>query len=184
MRDGKDRVDTPAATNALVEQLDAYQYELREGPCLDAVFVDDSYTIKNMSTEDRWPNWAPRAAALGVMSSLSIRLVAPRGSLGALNLYAEALHAFDDEDVLAAHIFARHASIAITSTQEVEGQATAVLTRHSIGMAQGLLMQRYGLTAERSLRFLARVSQDNNIKLRDVAGKVVGEAEGNGGHLP
>jgi AmiR/NasT family two-component response regulator len=38
-------------------------------------------------------------------------------------------------------------------------------------------MQRYKLSEEDSFQFLARVSQDTNVKLRDVAVKVVGEAK-------
>src|SRR5882757_6799989 len=65
MRHG-DKVDTPAASHPLVDQLDRWQYELREGPCLDAVFVEDTCVIEDMNSEDRWPSWAPRAASAGV----------------------------------------------------------------------------------------------------------------------
>jgi GAF domain-containing protein len=182
MRQGK-KVDTPAATDPLVNLLDQYQYELNEGPCLDAVFIDDSYVIEDTSQEDRWPNWAPKAAALGVMSVLSVRLANAKGTLGCLNLYAKATRAYDHEDLLTAHIYARHAANAITANRDIEGRAAAMLSRHSIGIAQGLLMQRYGLTTDQSFQFLGRISQDTNVKLRDVAAKVIAEAENNGGKL-
>lgn len=183
VRRGK-KVETPAATDAVVNQLDQQQYDLQEGPCLSAVFEDDFYEIDDMSREQRWPRWAPKAAELGVLSSLSVRLDSPRGSVSALNLYSKTLSGYDQDDVLAAHIYASHAGVAFAASAEVEGQANAVQSRHTIGLAQGLLMQRYGLGQANAFQFMVRISQDANVKLREVAAKIIGEAEANGGQLP
>src|SRR4051794_37233808 len=174
------KVDTPAATDPLVNQLDGWQYELHEGPCLDAVFVDDVYIIENMNTEKRWPNWAPRAASLGVQSVLSVRLATHRDVVGGLNLYSKALFAYDNDQILTAGIYAAHAANAIAATGEIGGLHTALQTRHRIGMAQGMLMQRYQLTEDQAFQFLRRISQDANVKLHDVAAKVIAEAAQNG----
>jgi ANTAR domain/GAF domain len=182
MRHGK-RVETPAASEPLVNQLDQWQYDLSEGPCLDAVFVDDMYVIEDMSTEDRWPNWAPKAASLGVQSVLSVRLATPSAVVGGLNLYSTALYAYDEDQVITAAVYATHASNAIAATGQISGLNTALETRHMIGLAQGLLMQRYGLTEQQAFQFLARISQDANVKLRDVVAKVITEAKDNGGRL-
>ena len=48
-------------------------------------------------------------------------------------------------------------------------------TRHQIGMAQGMLMLRYGLNEDQAFHFLSRTSQDRNVKLRDIATRVVQE---------
>jgi AmiR/NasT family two-component response regulator len=42
-------------------------------------------------------------------------------------------------------------------------------------MAQGMLMTRYRLSEEQAFRFLSRVSQQENVKLRSVAERVVAE---------
>jgi hypothetical protein len=181
MRRG-DRVETPAASDPLVNQLDGWQYELDEGPCLDAVFIDDTYVIEDMNTEDRWPNWAPKAAALGVQSVLSVRLATRKDVVGGLNLYSRALLAYDEDQILTASIYAAHAANAIAATGQIGGLNTALQTRHKIGMAQGLLMQRYHLDEQQAFQFLRRISQDANVKLRDVATKVITEAARDG-HL-
>jgi hypothetical protein len=179
MRRGN-KVDTPAATDPLVDQLDGWQYELHEGPCLDAVFVDDVLVIEDMNSEDRWPRWSPRAASLGVQSVLSVRLATANDVVGGLNLYSKSLFAYDEDQILTASIYAVHAANAIAATGEIGGLNTALQTRHRIGMAQGLLMQRYQLDEERAFRFLARISQDANVKLHDVATKVIAEAKHDG----
>lgn len=177
------KVDTPAASEPLVNELDQWQYDLSEGPCVDAVFVDDMYVIEDMTSEYRWPNWAPKAAALGVRSVLSVRLSTPRAVVGGLNLYSKTQNAYGEDQVITAGIYAAHASNAIAANSKVEQLNTGMQTRHVIGMAQGLLMQRYGLSDDQAFKFLARISQDTNVKLRVVADKVINQATENNGRL-
>jgi hypothetical protein len=44
---------------------------------------------------------------------------------------------------------------------------------HLIGQAQGILMERFGLSADQSFAVLRRYSQDNNVKLRNVAERII-----------
>jgi AmiR/NasT family two-component response regulator len=46
-------------------------------------------------------------------------------------------------------------------------------SRHVIGMAQGILMERYGLDEQQAFAFLSRVSSHENRKLRELATEVV-----------
>lgn len=48
----------------------------------------------------------------------------------------------------------------------------AVATRHTIGEAMGILMGSHRLTEEEAFDVLRRYSQENNIKLREVARRV------------
>jgi len=168
-------VSTPASTDPLVDELDQAQYDLQEGPCLDAIWVDDIYRINDMTREERWPNWAPRAAAAGVNSVLSVRLATQAEVVGGLNMYSRKIHAFDDEAIVTAYIYATHASSALAVLHEVDGLQTALQTRHTIGMAQGLLMHRYGLDEQSSFQVMRRLSSHQNIKLRDIAARVIDE---------
>src|SRR4051812_13915130 len=61
LRQGRDRLHTPAWTDELAVRSDELQYELGEGPCIDAVWVDDLYRIDDLREERRWPRWAPAA---------------------------------------------------------------------------------------------------------------------------
>jgi transcriptional regulator with GAF, ATPase, and Fis domain len=174
------KVETPAGTDPLVYQLDEAQYELKEGPCLDALFVDDTYVIEDLTSERRWPRWTPIAMELGVLSLLSVRLATPDRVVGGLNLYSKQPWAYTEDKIVTAHVYARHASIALRVVEQIESLNTALQTRHQIGMAQGLLIQRYGLSEAQAFQFLTRISQDNNIKLRDVAARLITEAQDKG----
>jgi transcriptional regulator with GAF, ATPase, and Fis domain len=172
------RLDTPAATDPLVDRLDQAQYELNEGPCVAAVRIEDNVLLVDTSTDDRWPRWAPVAAEAGIGSVFSIRLESPQHVVGALNLYSRSVDGFDQEAQLTGPIFAMHASNAIYTASEVENLAVALRTRHLIGLAQGMLMLRYGLEEDQAFRFLTRRSQEQNVKLRVVAENVVTELRG------
>jgi GAF domain-containing protein len=169
LRHANGRVDTPACTDELVARADALQYELHEGPCLDAIRADELYVVEDLANDPRWPNWGPKAAALGFGGILSVRLAAAQGIVGALNLYSSDIGAFDDDAVQVAYVYAAHAANALWATREVEGLRTAMRSRHLIGMAQGVLMERHRLTEESSFEVLRRYSQIHNIKLRQVA---------------
>lgn len=56
------------------------------------------------------------------------------------------------------------------SVRDIEA---ALERRLVIGQAQGILMERLGLSAERAFAFLSRVSQQTNTKLCDVADELV-----------
>ena len=64
--------------------------------------------------------------------------------------------------------FAAHAANALGAARLVTGLQNAVHSRHLIGVAQGILMNRYELTLEQSFDVLRRFSSQANIKLRDL----------------
>ena len=59
--------------------------------------------------------------------------------------------------------------------EEITQLKEALLTRHLIGMAQGVLMSVYGLDVDRAFTYLVRRSQNENIKLRELAPQIVEE---------
>lgn len=177
LRHGNGRVDTPACTHELVATADALQYELAEGPCLDAIRVDELYVVQDLANDPRWPHWGPKAAELGFGGIVSVRLATAKGVVGALNLYSREPQAFDDDAVQVAYTYALHAANALWTSREVEGLRTAMRSRHLIGMAQGVLIERHGLTEASSFEVLRRYSQIHNIKLRDVATQLLASSQ-------
>lgn len=163
-----------ASTDRVVHRADELQSTLQEGPCRDSAQDNHINIITDTRTDQRWPRWSPRVAELGIRSVLSVQLVSPEGELlGALNLYAQDTHRFSRNDLDEANVFAAHAGGAIGISREVSGLREALRSRHLIGVAQGMLIQRYDLTVDQAFAVLARHSQESNIKLRDVAAQIV-----------
>lgn len=162
-------VESVAATDELVVQADAAQEQLGEGPCLDAAFVHDTFRIDDLQAEQRWPRYRTRALELGIRSSLSFQLFVEERNLGALNLYSRQPHAFEDDDQQIGRLFAAHAAIALRGAQREDELQGALRSRDAIGMAKGILMERYKIKEDRAFEMLVRASQSAHIKLRDVA---------------
>lgn len=168
-------LETVASTHPDVEKADALQYEFTEGPCYFAVTSDDNFLSEDVAHDERWPTWGPLAAKLGLNSLLGLRLRTQGKTFGALNLYARELRTFDEEDVALAAIFAAHASIAIAAADSEVNLRRAIDTRHVIGQAQGILMERFQIDDSRAFAVLRRLSQDSNVKLRMIAQGIVDE---------
>jgi transcriptional regulator with GAF, ATPase, and Fis domain len=100
---------TRAATGGLVYEVDNYQYDIGEGPCLQSVYDQRSYEIRDMTVKDRWPRFCEHAAERGIHSSLSLPLTVRGQTLGALNLYSRLADAFTDADRETALLFASQA---------------------------------------------------------------------------
>ena len=175
LRRRRARAETVASTDALVDRLDAVQYALGQGPCLDAAFEHDDVVVDDVATDRRWPRWADEARSAGIGSVMAIRLATAEETIGALNLYAEQAHNFSGDATDIAQIFGAHATEAMSKARLVSGLRAALESRHVIGIAQGVLAAQYDISYERAFEVLHRYSNDRNLKLRDVAQKVADE---------
>jgi GAF domain-containing protein len=164
---------TVGATHQSVVEADRIQYELREGPCVDAAADAKIVVSSYVATDDRWPNWGPKASALGFNSVLSAELHARGRRIGALNLYGTSEANFTPEDIALAALFARQGALALGYARSEEGLREALETRTVIGQAQGLLMERFEIDADRAFATLRRYSQHHNIKLKELCHQLV-----------
>lgn len=167
-------ITTSASTDPGVEVGDRLQYELDEGPCLDAVRSEEVVRSTDIEADERWPRWAPAVSQrLGVQSMLCLQLYTSESKHGALNLYATEKDAFGSADVALATTFAAVAAAALQAAQTEEQLTSAVVSRTLIGQAQGIVMERFGLSAESAFSVLSRLSQDSNTKLATIAQQIV-----------
>lgn len=181
-RDG--RVETLAATDPLVLALDELQYELNEGPCLSAIREHDIVVVNLAEQDPRWPRFMERATELGLRSQMGLRLFSEDETLGGLNLYSTQSDTIDPDVVSVAMMFASHIALALGKAR-LEGNLSAGLqSRQLIGQATGIVMERYGLDQDRAFQYLTRVSQNSNIKLRDVAAELVASTNERNGMQP
>jgi ANTAR domain/GAF domain len=179
VRHADGRLVTSAPTDDLLLRIDGVQYDLQEGPCYDAA-VDQAYVISsNLGADERFPKYGPMAVENGIRSQVGVRLFDTKSSHGALNLYSRHVGAFDDLETLNG-LFAHQAGVAIAYAHHVENLEEAVRTRTTIGQAVGIVMERYHLDDERAFAFLARLSQQRNVKLRQVAEELIVDVSGRG----
>lgn len=166
------RLETVAPTDELLWGVDAAQYELREGPCYQAAAGAVHITSPDLAHDERFPRYAASAVAAGLRAQAGIQLFNAPKSRGALNLYAHEVGAFGDLGAIG-ELFRHQAAMAIDYAREIHNLQEAVRTRSTIGTAVGIVMERYHLTDERAFAFLTRLSQDGNVKLREVAKRLI-----------
>jgi len=169
----RQHVTSEHPSGELAARLDAIQSEVGEGPCLEAVFEEQTVRVPDLRHEQRWPRFARRALEAGAGGMLSIQLYVEGDNLGALNLYSLHPGAFDDESEQIGLLFASHAAVAFASAQKKDNFASALAGRDLIGQAKGILMERYDVDGDQAFRVLVRVSQSRHRKLRDVATELI-----------
>ncbi|MEO6701428.1 MAG: GAF and ANTAR domain-containing protein [Jatrophihabitantaceae bacterium] len=166
-----------APTSQLACDVDAIQYELRSGPCVDAVLEETRFRTGDLENDPRWPEFGKRAALeYGVYSMLAFRLyLEADDTIGGLNLYATRRDAFPDSAVIHGEVFATHAAIVLAGARSRDQAANlqqALESNRDIGVALGILMSRHLTTREQAFDLLRMASQHTHRKLREVANEV------------
>ena len=174
--DKRGNAHTRAKAGDLVDTLDAIQYQLGEGPCVETLHGADIVTAPHIRHDQRWPRYIPQAAKEGLRSQLAVRLFLDNeGTVGGINFYSTVSDDIDPEAESTADLFAAHAAIALGTARERHELNDATHSRKVIGQAIGIIMERYGIGEDPAFAFLVRASSHGNIKVRDVAQKIVDE---------
>ncbi|WP_284435948.1 GAF and ANTAR domain-containing protein [Streptomyces sp. TUS-ST3] len=175
----KGRAVTLSACGDVVEASDRLQGEFAEGPCFDLAARADGengervFRIPDMTEpQPSWPRYGDAARDLGIGSMTGVLLYTHDEDFGALNLYSRRPGAFGEEIETAGWMLASHAAVALADARTIDQLEDGMKTRHAIGEAMGILMERHKLSEEDAFNVLRRISQQHNIKLRDVAQRV------------
>ncbi|OAN28108.1 response regulator receiver protein [Mycolicibacterium iranicum] len=167
-------VETPATTHHWPLLLDKIQQRHLEGPCLTAAWEEKTVHVRDLETDDRFPNYRRDALAeTPIRSIMAFQLFIADESLGALNVYAEEPNAFGDESRTLGLIFAAHSSVAWNSARRESQFQKALASRDVIGQAKGMIMERYRVDAVQAFELLRKLSQNSNVPLTRVASDLV-----------
>jgi GAF domain-containing protein len=171
---GKGKLTVAAATDEIAGRIAALHQDVGEGPYLDVASTFGMVSVDDLAHDARWPLLSRAAADLDARSLLSIRLDLSDPTITAsLNLLADRPYVFDTNDLAIASIFARHAASALDAARQGDSLRAAARSRQIIGFAEGMLMQRFGLTLDQAFELLRRYSQTHNVKLRVLAERLV-----------
>ena len=176
------RPTTGIFTDDEAPDIDSSQYESGRGPCLDSWREGKVVRLDDMeAAADDYPEFAKAAQAHGVQSTLSLPLMAGDERLGALNLYARVAGGFTTDDealgtdlAAAASIVLANASAFWAASELSDQLGQAMRSRAVIEQAKGVLMARSPqMTADEAFDVLRKASQRENVKVRDIAQRIV-----------
>lgn len=168
-----------------MSEVDALQYRFDSGPCLTAWHEQTTVRIDDLGVESRWPEWTAHAAELGVRSMLSVPLLSTEVSVGAIKVYSRQAGVYDlrAEEVLG--LFAQQAAallanmVALSDARRLSTELTdALANRDVIGQAKGVLMVQGAADDAVAFGLLAAASQRSNVKVHEVARRLVVSVRG------
>ena len=174
-----------ACSDSLAATADEQQYPPGDGPCLYAMRHARPVLIDDTAAHGQWPRFCDQAAAAGIRSCYALPLIAEGEALGALIMYSRKPSAFGPRETGQAATFAGHAAGALTlalrmsSYTDLNDQLKASITsRAVIDQAVGVIMATEHCSQDRALALLRGVSQNTNVKLRDLAADIVTSVSG------
>lgn len=183
--DGRQR--TAVCTDELAREIDQAQYDKGGGPSVEAFATGEPQTIASTLAGGPWPAFRRAAANHGILSALSLPMTVDKKTIGAMNLYSRQERAFTEQDREVGLLFATQAAIVLANTQAYWDAhhltlrlSEAMSARSVIEQAKGMLMAAQGCDEDAAFALLVQASQRENVKVREVAQRIVDEAVARG----
>ena len=174
-----------ACSDPLASEADRVQYQSGDGPALHALRHARPVNVHDTATANGWPGFCRQAASLGIRSCYAAPLVHDGEPVGALVLYARKPGAFGPEQARRADEFAKDASGALTLSLRMASCAdqndqlrSSIVSRAVIDQALGVIMATERCPQDKAFALLRSVSQNSNVKLRDLAATIVTRVSG------
>ena len=174
-----------ACSDRLASEADQVQYQAQDGPALDVLRHASRVHVRDTAADNRWPGFCRHVASLGIRSCYALPLVVDGEPAGALVLYARRPNAFGARQADRAERFGRHASGALalalrlaTCADQNDRLRSSIMSRAVIDQALGVIMATERCPQDRAFALLRSVSQNTNVKLRDLAATIVTNVSG------
>ena len=182
MLDDREQPTTAVFTDEQAPEIDQAQYDTGRGPCLDAWRTRTTVRLDDLEeVPSEYQEFAQACLEHGIRSTLSLPLVTGDDGVGALNFYSPDKRGFSTDDEEVAQDFATATSAVLANAVAYWGafdlaqqMTEAMRTRAVIEQAKGMLMARSDtLDDEGAFDLLRTASQRENVKLRDIALRIV-----------
>lgn len=172
-----DRFFTVASSDEVAARVDAYEREIGEGPCLDAIVQESVFHDADLTDGSPWPHLAERVLAeTPVRSMAAFRIRTGDAMSGALNLFSDTPGGLTDRAVDQGIMLASFITVALVASHERRSARTlraGLESNREIGKALGLMMAFHKVGDAEAFAMLRSASQDMNMKLSEVARQVV-----------
>ncbi|MBM7516374.1 GAF and ANTAR domain-containing protein [Nocardioides nitrophenolicus] len=166
-----------ATTDAIARTVDALEWEVGEGPCVDAIRTQRFERDPDIANDAVWPRLAERVLRqTPVRGMIGYRVIIGERKVGALNLFSDTPGAFTRESADLGAIIASFASVAVAAANEREAADSlraGLASNREIGKAIGLLMATYDVSDTEAFALLRDTSNRLNVRLATIAGQVV-----------
>jgi transcriptional regulator with GAF, ATPase, and Fis domain len=181
LANGRGVLQLLAASSEATEHLELFQLQREEGPCLECYSSGTAVLAPDLEQEsDHWPQFVARAISAGFASVHAVPMRLRGNTLGTLGLFGTKIGALTADDLRLGQALADVASVSLVQSQAAADQITvnkqlqtALSSRVIIEQAKGVLAQQGASDMTQAFAVLRRYARDHNLKLTDVAQRVV-----------
>ena len=171
-----------AATSGQTRELELFQLQADEGPCVECYATGQPVSVADLQAEtSRWPRFVPAALEAGFASVHAVPMRAAGIVLGALGLFGTRPGELTEADLLVGQTLAHIACVAIlqehapTPSTVIPQLRSALAHRIVVEQAKGFLRERFDISIDEASSLLRRYARTHNDHLTDVARQLMGE---------
>ena len=181
LADERGSLHLAAASSERTGQLELFQLQRDEGPCLDCYHEGTTVSVPDLeAATERWPQFAPAAVNAGFRSVHAVPMLLRGTVLGGLGLFGDRVGHLDDDDLDLARALAHVACVAIVNEKASADQGTvntqlqrALNSRIVLEQAKGVIAHAGVLDVDDAFTELRRYARQHGRKLGAVAAEVV-----------
>lgn len=170
------------ATDELGWELEHAQERVGEGPCVETLIYGSVVATEDLLRDERWPALTAELQDSGIAAVLGVPIRLANATVGALNVYVDRPHRWDESDHHALHTYGTiveaHLSTALFAEHHAEladQLQQALDSRVTIERCVGLLMGRDGLDAVAAFNQLRDQARSSRRKVHDLAEEILAE---------
>jgi transcriptional regulator with GAF, ATPase, and Fis domain len=169
-----------AATSEQARELELFQLQADEGPCVDCYATGQPVSVADIRREtERWPRFVPAAVGAGFASVHAVPMRAAGIVLGALGLFGARPGELNEADLLVGQTLTHIACVALlqdhppTPASVMPQLRSALTSRVIVEQAKGFLREMLGVSVEEAFTLLRTYARDSGEHLTDVARRLV-----------
>lgn len=176
LADDHEHLRVMAASSEEIRLLEVFQVQNEQGPCLECYSTGEVVEASDLTTDERWPQFAAVSVDAGFLAVCAIPLRLGDRVLGGMGLFMDHPTQIDRDQVDLARALADVASIAIVQgevarqSELVQGQLQRALeSRVVIEQAKGMIAQRAKVDMDTAFSALRGYARSNGLQLTEVA---------------
>jgi hypothetical protein len=173
-------VEVLSASSHQARQLELYQSQLQDGPCVECIRTGEPLSASSASEiQDRWPEFAAAMLEAG-FNAVHAQPMCWQGQLiGGLNMFRRAAEPLAENQLLLARAFADIATVTVVHAGYVSGHdalartKAALSSRNVVEQAKGVIAHRSGVDMAAAYEELKRLTAQSELTLTQTANQVL-----------
>jgi GAF domain/ANTAR domain len=184
LADGHGQLHLMTATSSQTRELELFQLQSEQGPCLDCYASGVPVSVADLSGEaSRWPRFVAAATEAGFASVHAVPMRAAGMVLGALGLFGTSVGELNPEDLLVGQTLAHVATVAIVQDHAPTPDAVlprlrgALSSQVVVEQAKGFLRSRLGISIDDAFGLLRAYARAQNVHLSELARQLISDRD-------